>query len=69
MKALRKRLERLQRKIGPIERQFVAWPHNPWTPEQKAEAIRRDPDQLVFWKRLREGLPRPKPETDETANP
>lgn len=36
------------------ERQFVAWIGNPWTPEQKAEAIRRRPEQLIFWRSLLE---------------
>lgn len=36
------------------ERQFISWPANPWTDEQKAEAVRRHPEQRVFWRSLLE---------------
>ena len=40
-------------KLAPThERQFVDWSGNPWTPEQKAAAIRRHPEQRVFWRSL-----------------
>jgi hypothetical protein len=48
-----KRLTRLEQKT-PIERQFIGWEGNPWTEEQKAEAIRREPKRQVFWRSLRE---------------
>jgi hypothetical protein len=48
-----KRLTRLERQT-PIERQFVEWVGNPWTEEQKAEAIRREPDRRIFWLSLLE---------------
>ena len=48
-----KRLTRLERQT-PIERKFVEWVGNPWTEEQKAEAIRREPDRRIFWLSLLE---------------
>ena len=46
-----KRLERLEKKV-PVERRFVEWLGDPWTPEQKAEAIRREPERRIFWRSL-----------------
>ena len=38
---------------GPrLDRQFIGWPGNPWTPEQMAKAIRQHPQQRVFWRSL-----------------
>ena len=45
-----KRRVRKMKKTATVERKFYAWPMNPWTPEQAAEAIRRHPDQTVFWR-------------------
>ena len=42
--------KRLKQKAQMVERLFYAWPLNPWTPEQAAEAMRRHPDQTVFWR-------------------
>lgn len=51
MSTLDKRLERLEQKT-PALRQFIGWEGNPWTPQQKKEAIRREPDRLIFWRSL-----------------
>ncbi len=50
MKKQNKRVGRLERKSQMVERLFYAWPLNPWTPEQAVEAMRRHPDQTVFWR-------------------
>ncbi|HNX35037.1 MAG TPA: hypothetical protein PKM57_10440 [Kiritimatiellia bacterium] len=50
MRDKNKRLERLEKKAS-VERVFVAW-GDPWTPEQKAEAIRREPERRIFWRSL-----------------
>ena len=55
-----KRLTQLERQT-PIERRFVEWVGNPWTEEQKAEAIRREPDRRIFFRSLSEST------QDETA--
>ncbi len=40
---------------GPrLDRRFVGWPGNPWTPEQMAKAIRQHPQQRVFLRSLLE---------------
>jgi len=49
MKAQKKRVRKMK-KTATVERKFYAWPMNPWTPEHAAEAIRRHPDQTVFWR-------------------
>ena len=49
MKAQENRMKRLEEKLPPLERQFIAWKGKPWTLEQKAAAIRREPDRLIFW--------------------
>ena len=45
-----KRQVRKMSKTATVERKFYAWPMNPWTPEQAAEALRRHPEQTVFWR-------------------
>ena len=50
-----KRLTRLERQT-PIERRFVGWAGNPWTEEQKAEAVRREPDRRIFFRSLSESI-------------
>ena len=50
MRDKNKRLERLEKKV-PVERKFVSW-GDPWTPEEKAEAIRREPECRIFWQSL-----------------
>lgn len=58
-----KRLTRLEQKT-PIERQFIGWKGNPWTEEQKEEAMRREPDRwgfLVFAPQQAFGPPRSEP--------
>ena len=49
MKVQKRRVRKME-KTATAERKFYAWPMNPWTPEQAAEAIRRHPDQTVFWR-------------------
>jgi hypothetical protein len=44
----------MEQKIEPTRRQFIGWTGNPWTPEQEAEAIRRQPEQKIFWRPLLE---------------
>jgi hypothetical protein len=51
------RLKKLEQKVGPVERQFISWGDRPWTEEQKAEAIRKDPECLLFWPTLVETFP------------
>ena len=46
--------KRLKQKAQMVERLFYAWPMNPWTPEQAAEAMRRHPEQTVFWRSAHE---------------
>ena len=46
--------KRLKQKAQMVERLFYTWPMNPWTPEQAAEAMRRHPDQMVFWRSAHE---------------
>ena len=48
------RVTKVEESQPTSEREFVAWLGNPWTPEQKAEAIRRKPEQLIFWRSLLE---------------
>ena len=54
MKTQKNRIRKLEQKAAPQERQFICWIGNPWTPEQEAEAIRRSPTKLVFWRSLLE---------------
>jgi hypothetical protein len=54
MKSQKNRVKKLEQMVPPIERQFVGWKGNPWTPEQEAEAIRRQPNQTIFWRSLLE---------------
>ena len=57
MRAHANRVKRLEEKLPPPERQFIAWVGKPWTPEEMAEAIRREPDCLIFWRSLLESYP------------
>ena len=57
MKSQAKRLAGLEDKAPPMEPQFIAWEGQTWTPEEQAEALRRDPDERVFWKSLLEAYP------------
>jgi hypothetical protein len=52
MKTQANRAKRLEQKVPAKGRQFIGWPHNPWTPEQEAEAIRRRPRKRLFWRSL-----------------
>ena len=54
MKTQQNRLTKLEQKAPPCERRFIGWAGNPWTPEQMAEAIRRQPTQRFFWRSLLE---------------
>jgi hypothetical protein len=48
------RMTRIEERSPRIDRRFVGWISNPWTPEQMAAAIRRHPQQRVFWRSRRE---------------
>ncbi len=61
MKTQHTRLKKLEQKAEPIEREFVDWPHNRWTEEEKAEAIRKDPTCRIFWRSLLYRLPTAQP--------
>lgn len=54
MKGDKKRILRLEDEKGPRQRTFVSWLGNPWTEAQKAEAIRRQPTTMLFWRSLLE---------------
>ena len=54
MNVLGARVEKLEQKRPAAKREFIGWLGNPWTPEQEAEAIRRKPEQRVFWRSLLE---------------
>lgn len=51
---LRKRIKKLEQNTRSGEPQFIGWAGNPWTPEQQAEALRRHPGKMVFWRSLTE---------------
>ncbi len=51
MKTQKNRVKKLEQKAPPFERQFISWKGCPWTEEQKAEAIRRDPEGRI-WRRV-----------------
>ena len=53
MKKWEKRLDKLKEQTQ-LEQQFIAWKGNPWTPEQKAEALRLEPNRRIFWRSLLE---------------
>jgi hypothetical protein len=55
MKTQASRLARVEQKTPQRERQFISWQGNPWTPEQMAEAICREPNRRIFWRSLRQG--------------
>jgi hypothetical protein len=48
-------VKRLEKKM-PVDGdpRFIGWIGNPWTPEQMAEAARREPTRKVFWRSLLE---------------
>ena len=51
MKRQEKRVGKLEQQLTPmVERVFYSWAMNPWTPEQAVAAMRRHPDQTVFWR-------------------
>lgn len=52
MKAQTNRAKQVAERLPPVERQFIGWSGNPWTPEQQEEAIRLNPEQQVFWRSL-----------------
>lgn len=54
MKTQMNRVKKLEQKAQIQERQFIDWPANPWTPEQMAEAIRRNPERRLFFRPLLE---------------
>ena len=54
MKTQETRVKKLEQKAPPIERKFISWQGRPWTEEQKAEAIRRNPKCRIFWRSLLE---------------
>jgi len=53
MKKREKRLDKLKEQTQ-LEQQFIAWKGNPWTAEQKAEALRLEPNRRIFWRSLLE---------------
>ena len=54
MNTQKSRLKKMEQKAPPIERKFICWIGNPWTPEQEAEAIRRHPEKKIFFRSLLE---------------
>jgi hypothetical protein len=48
------RMKQIEERGPRLDRQFVGWPGNPWTPEQMAKAIRQHPQQRVFLRSLLE---------------
>ncbi len=64
----------IEARTPSIERRFVGWSGNPWTPEQMTAAIRHHPQQRVFWRsRLEtvgnEAAPSSVPFVPSVANP
>ena len=57
MKTQKNRLVKLEEKTPVGEPEFHCWAHQTWTEAEKAEARRRAPKQMVFWKPLLEDLP------------
>jgi len=55
MKIQDKRLNKLEQKAAPFEREFIAWEGNPWTEEEMEAAIRQDPNGRRFIKSLLAG--------------
>ena len=52
-----KRIEKLENQIPDgQEPQFVYWIGHPWTEEEKAAAIKKHPNQKLFWRSLRETI-------------
>ena len=54
MKTQQNRVKQLEQQVPPFERKFYCWKGNPWTPEQEAEAIRRNPTKQFFYRSLLE---------------
>ena len=55
MNKLQTRLAKLDKRVRetrPLEPKFLGWLSDPWTPEQQAEAIRRFPHGLWFYRSL-----------------
>jgi len=46
------RMKQIEERGPRLDRQFIGWPGNPWTPEQMAKAIRQHPQQRVFLRSL-----------------
>ena len=66
MKTQKNLLAKLEEKTPVGEPEFHCWgPHQAWTDAEKAEARRRAPNQMMFWKNLLEGLPYDLPGLDE----
>ena len=57
MKTQDTRLKKMEQQIPSFERQFLEFFGGPWTEEEKAEAIRLNPDRRIFLRSLvsREG--------------
>jgi len=48
-----KRLEKIEQQVPCKEEpQFISWIGHPWTEQEKAEALRKDPRGTFFWKTL-----------------
>lgn len=48
-----KRLEKIEQQVPSKEEpQFISWIGHPWTEQEKAEALRKDPGGTFFWKSL-----------------
>ena len=68
-----KTMKRREQETRTVVRKFYGWPMSPWTPEQVAEAVRRHPDQTVFWRSAYErkvdtAMKMAHPEEDLTGN-
>ncbi len=50
MNPILKRVGQIEARGPCLERRFVGWNGNPWTPDQMAAAIARHPQQRVFWR-------------------
>ena len=44
------RMAHIEERVPRLERRFVGWRDNPWTPEQMAATIRQYPKKRVFWR-------------------
>lgn len=50
MNPIVKRVVQIEKRGPCLERRFVGWNGNPWTPDQMTVAIRQHPQQFVFWR-------------------